>query len=145
MAFTDAQRADVYFFAGWPQRYQNVNTALEWAMDKIVSQPAQEAILTNGLTASPPGLLAKLRQLHDTTIPGAYGRLRATKVGSIDLDARAEINYLRSEGRRLVNAMCSTLGIKRDADVFAPGDGTGAPPMWGTRDGGAGSGGFIGK
>lgn len=145
MAFTDAQRADVYFFAGWPQRYVNVNTALEWAIDKIGQYPDQQAIIANTLTGTPPGLLAQLRRLHDVTIPAAYSRLRAVKVGSIDLDARAEINYLRSEGRRLVNSMCSALGIKRDADVFAPGDGSGAPPMWGTRDGGAGSGGFIGK
>lgn len=123
MALTDAQRADVYFFCGWPQRYVQVNTALEMALNAIALKPAQEALLGNSLTSNPPGLLAQARQLYDVTIPAAYKRLKAIKVGSIELSGPGELRELSRQGQRLVGAICSTLGVERDADVFSPGSG----------------------
>ena len=55
---TEAQKAEVYFFCGQAQRFVQVNTAIEQGIAKINSFPDQQKLLTNGLTASPAGLLA---------------------------------------------------------------------------------------
>lgn len=56
----------------------------------------------------------------DTDLKNSHGRLKADKVGSIELN-RSEISQRRSEGRRLVGRLCSLLGIKRGVDVFSSG------------------------
>ena len=134
-ALTAAQRADCYFFCGWPQRYVQVNTALEWALDAIASKPEMQALVGNAITASPIGLLAQLRLMYDVTIPGAYRRLKALKVGSIELSGNGELRALEAQGQRLVNSLCAVLGVERDVDVFRPGSGSRVPGMggWGSR------------
>ena len=134
-ALTAAQRADCYFFCGWPQRYVQVNTALEWALDAIAGKPEMQAIVGNLITASPSGLLAQLRLLYDVTIPAAYRRLKALKVGSIELSGNGELMALAAQGQRLVNSLCAVLGVGRDVDVFRPGSGSQTPGMggWGSR------------
>jgi hypothetical protein len=144
---TDAQRAEVYFFCGWPQRWVQENTALEQAMNAIGGRPEMQALLSNSLVASPKGLLAQARLLYDVTIPATYRRLKATKVGTIELDARAEIRMLRDEGRRLVNGICTLLGVTADGDVFGPGEGgVAGSSSFGIQTRGPGGGGnWIGK
>ena len=144
---TDAQRADVYFFCGWPQRFVQVNTALEFALDVISTKPEMQALLTNAITATPPGLLAQARLLHDVTIPSAYRRLKALKVGSIELSGPGELRALARQGQRLVNAICGVLGAQRDVDVFSPGRGAGAPNLGGMYSYGSGGGdsNWVGK
>ena len=119
---TEAQKADVYFFCGRPQRWIQVNTALEQAMAKIVAFPAQAQLVTNGLTDSPVGLLAQLRRHYDVTIPSAYRRLQALKVGSIELSGNGELRALAAQGRRLVTGLRSILGVDRDPDCTMDAD-----------------------
>ena len=131
MALTAAQRADCYFFCGWPQKYVQTNTALEWALDAIGNKAEMQAIVGNSLVQSPVGLLVQLRQLYDVTIPAAYRRLKALKVGSIELSGNGELRALEAQGQRLVNGLCNALGVERDADVFRPGRGSRTPNMGG--------------
>ena len=142
---TEAQRAECYFFCGWPQRWVQVNTALEQALNKINTSPAQAALLTNGLFDSPVGILAQLRQHYDVTIPGAYRRLKALKVGSIELSGNGELRALEAQGQRLVNALCSILGVESDADVFKPGRGSRTGARMGGFSPGGDGGNWIGK
>ena len=144
---TEAQKEAIYFFCGWPQKYVQVNTALENAIARIATSDAQWARLTNVITATPSGLLAQLASLYDMQIPAAYRRLKAMKVGSIELTGNGELNTLQRQGRRLVSALCTTLGVLRDADVFAPGIGsvTGAGSIGGILPRGGGSFNWVGK
>jgi len=122
VALTAAQRAEVRRYAGWGARFRQFDSALDNAMDALGSDPEHEVQITNALTATPPGLLAQLADV-DAKLTGAYGRLKADKVGSIELN-RGELFQLRSEGRRLTGRLCALLGVQRRADVYGSG-GTG--------------------
>lgn len=145
MAMTEAQIAEVYFFCGWPQRYVQINTAIEQAIDAIAAKPAQEALLTNGLTDSPVGLLAKVRYLYDVEIPKARKRLKARQVGKIVLPEHRELEQLAEEGRKLTGAICSCLGVERDADVFGSGKGGTMATRGGILSQSRGAGNWVGK
>jgi len=144
---TEAQKEAIYFFCGWPQKYVQVNTALENAIQRIAVSDAQWARLANPIASTPSGLLAQLASLYDVQIPAAYRRLKAMKVGSIELSGPGELQMLQRQGRRLVAALCTTLGVLRDADVFDQGRGsvTGAASMSGIQPTGGGSDNWVGK
>lgn len=55
----------------------------------------------------------------NTKITAAYDRLKALKVGSIDLPAHGEIGMLRSEGRRLGGQLAACLGVETRHDVWS--------------------------
>lgn len=55
----------------------------------------------------------------DEAIQGARARLKALKVGSIELPGGGELTELRGEGRRLVNRLATLLGIAPLSDVYA--------------------------
>ena len=118
---TEAQKAEVYFFCGQAQRFVQVNTAIEQGIAKINSFPDQQKLLTNGLTASPAGLLARARQHYDITMPAAYRRLKALKVGSIELSGGGELRVLAEQGRLMVKGIRTILGVMDvpGEDVFS--------------------------
>lgn len=124
MALSAAQKADIRFYAGWQARYLQLDSRLEQAMNAIELQPEHEAQITNTINASPPGLLALLKDI-DTKLRDSHGRLKASVVGSITLN-RAELYQLRSEGRRFVGRLCSILGVCRGEDVFGSGSSGGS-------------------
>ena len=143
---TEAQKADIYFFCGWPQRFVTSDAfPLEQGIGSIAQIDAQWNLIVNPLNGNPPGLLAQLRELHDVTIPGAYRRLKATQVGTIQLNAGRELRELRNQGKRLVGALCGTLGVIRANDVFAPGVGSFASSQLGPSGGGAMASNWVGK
>jgi hypothetical protein len=118
---TDAQKADVYFFCGQAQRFVQINTAIEQGIAKIQTYPAQRALLTNGLTDSPIGLLARARQHYDITMPAAYERLMALKVGPIELSGNQELRALADQGRLMVKGIRTIIGVTDlpGEDVFS--------------------------
>ena len=63
------------------------------------------------------GLLASLDDVG-TRITAAYARLKALRVGSIELPGGGEIATLRSEGRRFSGQLASQLGIAIRHDVW---------------------------
>ena len=122
MALSETQKATVRLYCGWQARFLDIESRLEEAMRSLATQPESEALITNALNVSPPGILAILADL-DTKIRAAYARLQASAVGSITLNP-AEVAVLRMEGRRYVGRLCSILGIPRGEDVFSPGSGS---------------------
>lgn len=119
MALTEAHRASIENYLGWSARFRQMDSALDQAMDAIATLPEREALITNALTAAPPGILAALADI-DAKIIKAHGRLKADKVGSIELN-RGELGQLRSEGRRFVNRLSRLLGVEIRANVFGSG------------------------
>jgi hypothetical protein len=142
---TEAQKRDIYFFCGWPQKNVQVNTALEHAIARTAENTDQWALVINAVNGSPPGLLPLLWQQWQRILD-AHGRLKALKVGSIELSGPGEINMLRKEGQRLVGALCSLLGVESDGDVFMPGSGgSAAARNFGLMPRGPGADNWIGK
>jgi hypothetical protein len=110
VAFTDSQRAAVRLYLGWPARFWQMNSRLEQAMNAIESQAEEVTVCT--------GLLTELAA-HDTRITACYGRLKAMKVGSIELTGHGELMALRSEGRRLSGRLAATLAVDVQHDVWS--------------------------
>ena len=112
MALTDAQRAQVRKYLGWPARWWQTTSQLEMGMNALDQTPAELTEVETMLTA-----LADI----DTRITGAYGRLKAMKVGSIELPGHGELMALRSEGRRLTGRLSAKLGVPILADAWGSG------------------------
>lgn len=137
---TEAQQASIRFYTGYTGRFRQFDTRLDQSMRAIQTTPETEALVTNALTTTPPGLLALLQDI-DNKLTAAHGRLRASKVGSIELNS-SEIFMLRAEGRRHVGRLCALLGVERGEDVFGEGRGAFASATGGM---GYGGGNYIGK
>lgn len=121
MALTAQQRASVRYYTGWSGRFAQFDSALEQALNGADNDAEVQALITNPVTGAPPGLLALLADV-DAKLLAAHGRLKAGKVGSIELNG-GELTQLRSEGRRFVGRLCAVLGVDRRVDVFGSGGG----------------------
>lgn len=117
MALTDTQRAQVRKYLGWPARWWQTSSQLEQAMNALDQTAAELTEVTTMLTA-----LADI----DTRITAAYSRLKAMKVGSIELPGHGELLALRSEGRRYSNRLASKLGVPILSDAWSGGSGPNA-------------------
>jgi hypothetical protein len=117
VALTAAERADIRFFCGWSARFRQTDSRLEQAMNALDGDATTILLFTNTITATPPGLLALARDVL-TQIKNSTKRLKASKVGSIELNSM-EMEQLRDLGRQYTNEMCAILGVARRVDVFA--------------------------
>lgn len=115
MALTNAQKVQIRLYLGWSARFRQTDSRLEQsfsALDMLETQGDPDTL------ASVASILEALVAL-EPVIVDAYSRLQAIKLGAIDLNAVTEIGMLRSEGRRLVGRLASTLGVPVRHDVFA--------------------------
>lgn len=110
MALTQAQRLQVRFYLGWSDRYFQSDTRLEWSMDNIDARPDTEALVV--------ALLADAVDF-DAKKKAATSRLKALKVGSIDLPGEREIMMLRDMGREVSGRIASILGVGCKHDVWS--------------------------
>lgn len=108
MAFSAAEKGKIRWYLGYPSRFYQVQTQLEQAMN-AVDGDAESNIRTQ---------LGYLDTLFGDLI-AARPRLKAIKVGSIELPAGGEIGVLRSEGRRFVNQIAATFSVPVRVDVFS--------------------------
>lgn len=110
MAFTLAEKVDIRLYTGWSGRWHQVDSDLERAMSAIETEPEAETLIR--------GLLVSCRDI-DAKMVDAHGRLKAMKVGSIDLTGGGELDELRGEGRRFSGRICSHLGVDFREDCWA--------------------------
>ena len=111
MALTAVQRADVRAALGWSARFHQFDSRLEQAMNALATEPEAEAQVI--------ALLAEVTDI-ETKLKAAHSRLKATKVGSINLDGlRTEQAGLRAEGRRHTGKLAAILGVERRHDIFS--------------------------
>lgn len=121
MALSLQQKADVRTYLGWSARFHQTDSRLEQAMSALETEAEHEKWITNPIpppVGEPRGILAEL-VLVDAELISAHTRLKALKVGSINLPIRNEINTLRSEGRRHVSRMSVILGVEVRHDVYS--------------------------
>ena len=112
MALTDQNKADIRYYLGYSARYYHTDTVLEGAMSSLESDAeAETQVLAD---------IVKLQAL-DTRIEGTYDRLKVLKVCDIQLAHKKEMCLLRSEGRRIVGRIASTIGVPVRHDVYGSG------------------------
>lgn len=140
MAFTDTQKAQIRRALGWSARYYQFDSRLDQAMSSLATQPEVELLVTGTLENN--GILANIDDIQ-TKLRASHARLKANKVGSIEL-RQQEVVQLRSEGDRWVNDLARILGVEtRQGGIFG-GAGVNTFAGFGGPYGGAG-GNFVGK
>lgn len=110
MAFTLAERVKIRFYLGWSARFHQTDSRLEQALNAVDMDVDTLAFIRTDL-------MVRLDDIR-TKLTAAHGRLKAMKVGSIDLPGGNEIAMLRSEGRRHASSLAATLGVSVKHDVF---------------------------
>jgi hypothetical protein len=127
MALDATQKAQVRYYLGWSARFHQFDSRLEQAMDALAVEPEAEVLVEAALAA-----LADI----DTKLTDSHKRIKAQAVGSIILNDKDEVSILRSEGRRHVGRISSTLGVATRHDVFGGGTYTGFASFDGISGGG---------
>lgn len=112
--FTSGQKANIRLYLGWSARFHQFDSRLEQAMSAIDNEMDDS---THDIIVAKLASLASI----DTRLTDALGRIKALKVGSIDLPGAMELGLLRSEGRRFVGQLAATLGVEVRHDVFRGG------------------------
>jgi len=113
MALTAQQRADVRTALGWSARFHQFDSRLEQAFDALATEPEHETQVI--------ALLAEVVDIK-TKLKDAHKRLKALKVGSIELNAlRIELTGLRLEGMRHTAELAAILGVERRHNIFGSG------------------------
>ncbi len=120
---TSVQRMKIRLYLGWSERFHQTDSRLEQSMNALDSSQSDDAraYVITALTS-----LADI----DTRLTDALSRLKALKVGSIELPGPGEIGMLRSEGRKFAGRIASILGVEIRHDVFS-GAGPNAYASWG--------------
>lgn len=121
MPLTQAQAVSIRHYLGYDTMLLNTDASqylVQGAIDQLNQAGKEEdlALVTNPLTANPPGLLARLYDIEAKLLK-AHSRIRALRIGSIHLQPQ-EIAMLRSEGRRAVNGLSTLIGVAVNRDVF---------------------------
>lgn len=114
MALTDAQRATVRLYMGWPSRWHQTSNELEQAMSALDSSPEDLANVS--------AILPKIADI-DERILKSLGCVKVAEADSVRLKDDNGLSLLRREGRRLVNQLSSVLGCPRGTDYFGSGRG----------------------
>lgn len=112
MAYAEAQRVEIRFYLGWSARFHQFDSRLEQAMNAVDTELDTQA-KAEVILAALADVMAKLTDAHS--------RLKALKVGSIELPGKIEIAMLRAEGRRHAGALAALHGVEVRHDVFGSG------------------------
>ncbi len=118
MALSGAQKIQIHAFLGWSGRWAQVDGDLTRSLASDDMDADSEAYVVVLLTD-----LARL----DTAITAAESRLKASVVGSIQLNAR-EISQLRDRARQAVGRLATHLGVEVRSDAFGAGKSYNANP-----------------
>jgi len=107
MGFTDPERARIRSLLGWVARWHHMQTRLESAFTAMDQLPDDVTQIRTYLT--------QLDSI-DSLLAEAQGIAGVKRTGSIELVDDQGISVLKSEGRRLVEAIDAILGagIKRN-------------------------------
>lgn len=108
--FTDAQKALIRRYLGYPDVYRQANPRLEGALDVVGSRSETQALVEGDLAA----LVAIEAKLSGSVLSSAGVR----KVDEIEFFERGNLETTRSEGRRICGRMSALFGVPLCADVF---------------------------
>jgi hypothetical protein len=112
MAFTEAEKVQIRKWLGWSDRFLQVDSALERAMqavgDRVDSATEVRAVL------------AEIQTIK-AEIVSARRRLKAHAVGTILLTGEGEIDTLRGVGMTLSKQLATMFGVETRTNPWFPG------------------------
>lgn len=117
MPFTSTEKSRIRMLLGWGARFWQLETRLENAMEAVEQTLPDE-------TTRIQTILTQLTDI-DTKITDALGTVGVTGVSAIHLDSDQGIGHLRSEGRRLVEAIAIILQVPIKKNYYSGGGMTG--------------------
>lgn len=109
MAFTADERVQIRFALGWSARFFQTDSRLEQAMNAVEQDEETSARVRD--------LLTSVEDIR-TKLTAAHGRLKAARLGGIELSGATEIMMLRMEGRRHVGSLAAIFGVEVRHDIF---------------------------
>ncbi len=107
MALTDAQKAKVRRYLGYPDVNREPNSELEGALTELSADGEVEVLLCLDSLATIDGVLT-----------ASWARQMVKRAEEVELYGADEIHAMRSEGGRLVTTLASILGVEPMLDVF---------------------------
>jgi hypothetical protein len=107
MALTDAQKAKVRRYLGFPDINRQGHANLEGAMTALSAEGEVEV----------EAVLANLATI-ETTLEGSWGRQKVVRAEEVTLAGADEIRSLRAEARRFVSTIAAILDVQPRRDVF---------------------------
>ena len=110
MAFSEAQRARVRYYLGWPEVFFRSVDAVGEALDIVGGRPAAQAIVEE--------LLAKLDALDEEIDTDVVRSSKAVQVGSVKLRGPYQLDAKNARGRELVQRLANILGVEPMGGVF---------------------------
>ena len=118
MAWTEADRATIRSYLGFPALFLQADPRLESAMTSVQSE-ADGGVRPDGSTeVQIRGWLGQLGKL-ETRLQDLWDEAEALKVGELGVDPLRAMAMLRAEGRRIVGRIARALGTSPRHDVFS--------------------------
>ncbi len=109
MAFSDAQKAQIRRYLGFPDVFRYANTRLESAMDVVGGRPEVQSQVESDLAA-----ITQIESDLLSALPSAGIK----KVDEVEFFERGQQQALRQEGRRLCGRLSTTMGVPLVGDAF---------------------------
>lgn len=113
MPFSETEKSRIRMLLGWGARFWQLETRLENAIDAVNTTLPEEVTRIQTI-------LTQLTDI-DTKITDALGTVGVTGVSAIKLDSDQGISHLRSEGRRLVEAIAAILQVPIKRNYYGGG------------------------
>jgi hypothetical protein len=118
MAWTEADRATIRSYLGFPALFLQADPRLEAAMTAVQSE-ADGGVRPDGSTETQiRGWLAQLAKV-ESRLEEIWDEAEALKVDELGVDPMRAMALLRAEGRRIVARIARALGTSPRHDVFS--------------------------
>ena len=118
MAWTEADRATIRSYLGFPALFLQADPRLEAAMTAVQSE-ADGGVRPDGSTETQNrGWLAQLAKV-ESRLEELWDEAEALKVDELGVDPMRAMAMLRAEGRRVVGRIARALGTAPRHDVFS--------------------------
>jgi hypothetical protein len=118
MAWTEADRAILRSYLGFPALFLQADPRLELAMTSVLSLADHGTRPDNSTELQIRGWLAQLATI-EARLESLWDEAEALKVDELGVDPMRAMMLLRAEGRRLVGRIARALGTSPRYDVFS--------------------------
>lgn len=118
MAWTETDRVQIRHYLGFSAIFLQADPRLELAITAVQQVSDGGARPDTSTEAYIRSILTQLQEL-EWTMRAQWALVSGTQVGKITADAARGLATLRSEGRRLVNAIARQLATHPRADIFS--------------------------
>lgn len=118
MAWTEADRATLRSYLGFPALFLQADPRLEAAMTAVLAQADHGTRPDDSTELQIRGWLAQLAKI-ESRLQDLWDEAEALKVDELGIDPMRALALLRAEGRRIVGRIARALGTAPRHDVFS--------------------------